>query len=532
MSALNYTPILTSAQFSLLDSLASTARVSHQFSAGSGYCQSDVYGWLAYAVSDVNQSAPMKVLRETIRVAIGANITPGAKELFDYYAGLLNGDFPRTVVPAVWLDGRRQAFSDSAGLVPVSSGLIRRINEASPLTGVWNAESDADRPLRDSSAIRCELNSGDGGAAMVRGVASGLNANACTLVVSWVHRGMAHGGPQQGLFTEFNVGLALGGDQIWVLTPSGLVFSTGLFAVQGVRNTCLVSYSATGFDLVLNAGGAVTTTTISMAINSTVLTSAWTVGHFGTAGYSYASFTQALAVARTIAAGSERDTLIAWAHAQPGDPAFGTDRALIAGIGDSITAGTAATPGAIYIYQAEQSARALGNLAEVCNTALGGQGVPNILQPGSVLMKSDAFYSSARAKNIAVIFLGTNDAAGGNPVQYIVNGVGAAGGAGLYQAGDYLRGRGWKVIFVTMLPRTDPPAVAAGCEAIRVALNAELLANGHLHADIVVDVTGLVIGAPAASDNTSFYSTDKIHLINAGHTVLASVVTPAILSLL
>jgi len=328
------------------------------------------------------------------------------------------------------------------------------------------------------------------------------------------------------------VGIVLGGNAIWIITTSGFYFSSGLVAVQGVRNTCLVSYSPTGFDLVLIAGDTTTSVSVSMPIASTSLTATWTVGHFGTAGYAYASFPQALAVARTIAAGAERDALMAWLHSQPAPVAFGTDRALLAGIGDSLTAGTGSIHGAVYIYRAQQTARTSGNPIEVCNTALGGQGVQNLLSPGSVLMRSDAFYSSARAKNIAVLWIGTNDAAGGNGVQYIVSGVGATGGKGLYQGADYLRSRGWKVILVTMLPRTDAAAVAAGCEAIRVALNAELLANGLQHADRVVDVTGLAIGTPGASDSLTYYSADKIHLNTTGQGVMATATTPAILSLL
>jgi hypothetical protein len=440
--------------------------------------------------------------------------------------------FPGTVSPAFWFDGNQPAYSDSAGLIPVTSGLVRRVNEAAPLTGAWTAESDPNRPTKDTAALRCELNTGDGGAAMVRaGLPSGLNIQSFTLVVSWVHRGMTLGGPQVGLLADNTAcGLALGGDTVWVIRPAG-IYTTGLVVAQGKRNTLFVTYSATGFEVVLNAGGVVTTASSVEAISSRALTLPWYLGHFGTGGFLYGSFVQAMGVARTIAAGTERDDLIAWAHAQPADPGYGTDRPLVGAIGDSLTSGTGSLAGSIYVYRAQQAARLIGNLAEVANTALGGSGIGNILSPGSILMKADAFYDSARAKNIAVLWLGSNEVNAAHSVDFICNGVGAPGGNGLYQGADYLRSRGWLVVGITILPRSDSPSYAL-VEASRLALNADLLTNGRGHFNRMIDTSGLVIGRPGDSDNTAYYSSDKIHLNSAGQGVLATAVTPVLLELL
>lgn len=441
--------------------------------------------------------------------------------------------FPASIAPTVWLDGNQAAYSDSAGTLPVTSGLIRRINEAAPLSGVWSSVNDADRPLRDSNGARFELNSGDGGAGMTRPAATGINAAACTLCVSFVARASAIGGPQAGLFVsdDSNVGIAIGSNAVWVLHNGSFWFSP-LLVAHGQRNTIFVSYSATGIDLVVNAGGSVTTASLVVAVTATSLASTWRVGQYGSS-FIYASIPQAIAVARTIPAGVERDALLTWAHSQQAPVAYATDRPLVAFIGDSITAMTATSEGNGYPFLFQQAARGVSNAAEVCDTALGGIGVPGLLAPGGVLMRANAFYSAARAKNIAVMLLGSNDLVGGNSVQYLVNGVGAVGGNGLYQGCDFLRAAGWTVALLTIGPRSDATAIANGFNALRAAANVEILANGHLHADVVLDTTQITnFGFDGDSNNASFYSADLIHPINAGHARLATVTTPALLALL
>ncbi len=90
--------------------------------------------------------------------------------------------FPGTVVPALWFDGNKQAYSDLAGALPVSSGLIRRLNEPAPLAGSWTTPADANRPLRDANSVRFDLNP-TGGCQMTHAAVGGLSTDGDGTVV-------------------------------------------------------------------------------------------------------------------------------------------------------------------------------------------------------------------------------------------------------------------------------------------------------------------------------------------------------------
>src|SRR3954468_11010623 len=108
---------LTSANYSILSTLASQLGLKPVWSPSSGDAPSDVNGWLGYVLSDSNRSAQAAVVREQARLAIGTNVTPDAKLMFEYYRSLLDGTapLPATINPTMWIDGRLPTYSDSTG---------------------------------------------------------------------------------------------------------------------------------------------------------------------------------------------------------------------------------------------------------------------------------------------------------------------------------------------------------------------------------------------------------------------------------
>jgi hypothetical protein len=82
--------------YNILNTLAVQLGLKPVWSLSSGDSASDVNDWLAYALSDAVQSTQLVALRQQVKVAIGSNVTPGAKRLFEYYRDLLDSN-PRLV---------------------------------------------------------------------------------------------------------------------------------------------------------------------------------------------------------------------------------------------------------------------------------------------------------------------------------------------------------------------------------------------------------------------------------------------------
>lgn len=446
--------------------------------------------------------------------------------------------FPRTVTPAVWFDGNQQAFSDSAGTLPVSSGLIRRINEPASTGGNWTTPTDAERPFRDSNGVRFECIGSAGGYQMTRASAGGINASNCSLCFSWVARDSSFAGPLMGAFRsdDLNVGIRISSNNIWVYYNAGTNWFTTLTVAPGLRNTILVNYTPTGITVTLNAGGVITTQSLVVAVTSTVLGAALRIGLDGV-GYMYGSVVQAFLAPAAMSAGETLGAMT-WTHAQLGSTPYPDDRALIAFVGDSITRMTACPYGFGYPFLALASVRTSGKPSEACDVAVGGTGVTGLLQPisdnQSLVLRANAFYSSTRVKNVMVFLLGTNDLANGNSVAYLLNGTGAAAGSGLYPACDYVRARGWKVVIATIGPRSDAMGVSqVTYNTNRAAANTDIAANWPSHADAFWDTRGITnFGADGDSDNPTFYSADKIHPTQAGHALLGPTAASTILALL
>lgn len=97
------------------------------------------------------------------------------------------------------------------------------------------------------------------------------------------------------------------------------------------------------------------------------------------------------------------------------------------------------------------------------------------------------------------------------------------------------RNAGWggKIVVFTLLPRSDA-GTPGTFETDRQTVNTELRngANIGVYWDVVVDVGGnATIGAPGANTNTTYYSTDLVHLIGAGQAIVKGLAEPAIAAL-
>lgn len=533
---------LSANSYSILSGLALQLGLEPVWSISSGDAGSDVNGWLGYALSDTVKTAQLVGMREQVRQLLGMNTTPDASIMFAYYRDLLDGimlPFPASVAPRVWLNGNEQAFSDLAGTVPVGGGLIRRLNEPAAQGGAWISTSDPERPVRDSNAIRLELIGAAGGYEMTRPDVGGIPSNACTLVVSYVARDNALGGPVMGLLRadSLNAGVRVGGQNLWVYYGGGSNWFSSVKVQQAARNTAVIRYTPTGIDMKANIGGLISTDSIGVALGSAPIAGPWRIGLDGTA-YLYGSVPQCIVVPRAVT-DVERDALLAWAHGQPADAAYPDSRILIGGVGDSITRGTATSYGSVYLMLALANIRATKPLSEACNCAIGGTGVTGLLAAGSTYTTARQFYSPTRTKNILVWLIGTNDIANGNSVAYTLYGTGGGPNDGLYRAMLDAKSRGWKNVLVTIGPRSDTPA-NGGTMAVsqsvynanRAAMNNDMAINWPLYAAAFADTRVPNVGIDGDSDNPALYSADRIHPIAAGHANLEPPVRAAILSLM
>lgn len=135
----------------------------------------------------------------------------------------------------------------------------------------------------------------------------------------------------------------------------------------------------------------------------------------------------------------------------------------------------------------------------------------------------DTRYSTGK-QNVVVLWGGTNDL-----------GLGAASSSDvLTRISTFVAARravGWKVVTVTMLPRSDG-AKPVGFDANRATINTALNANaGGIYGDVIANPAGdTLIGDDGDSASTIYYS-DALHMTVAGYFRVALTVRAALASL-
>lgn len=167
------------------------------------------------------------------------------------------------------------------------------------------------------------------------------------------------------------------------------------------------------------------------------------------------------------------------------------------------------------------------------NVAVAGQTVATMITNAASVV--DTLYSVGASRTTLVVWGGTNDL-------YF----GADAATTYSRIVSYCNARkaaGWRVAVLTILPRTQS-GIPAGFETERAALNALLRADaptatayskittGASYADFLVDVADdSLIGDAGDELNTTYYSSDKVHLVNAGYAIIASYVKNALILL-
>jgi hypothetical protein len=123
-------------------------------------------------------------------------------------------------------------------------------------------------------------------------------------------------------------------------------------------------------------------------------------------------------------------------------------------------------------------------------------------------------------KNVCVFWGGTNDLRFGADMSTTLNRITSYSAA--------LRTAGYKVLLVTMLPRSDvgtPPTFNAD----RLAINASLRANWTSYADGLIDIAlDGRIGDAGDELIGTYWDTDRVHLIGAGLSIIADYVESAL----
>lgn len=181
--------------------------------------------------------------------------------------------------------------------------------------------------------------------------------------------------------------------------------------------------------------------------------------------------------------------------------------------GNSLTVGYVAFPAMTDVALPQVS----GGFWRAYNLGISGQTIEQMATNAAT--KVDPLYNTSASKNILSCWEGTNALQALQNPTTVYNDI-----VGYCQA---RRAAGWRVVIVTILPRTAA-GTYAGFEADRQTVNAAIRANYATFADAIADVgADATIGAPGASNNVTYYS-DKTHLTTAGYAIAATLIKNAI----
>ncbi len=239
----------------------------------------------------------------------------------------------------------------------------------------------------------------------------------------------------------------------------------------------------------------------------------------------YGFVSQVIGVDRAVS-DTETTGMIDWLAAQPIPEAFPASKPLVAILGDSIANGDQVQSWQSWSFSMLSNLQNTNPEVQLLNAATNGSGIPKVKNSdySDVVLP---WYSAAREKSILLVAAGTNDLAGGNDLQDLLD--------RYYALMDSARATGWKTVACTVLPRTDAGLALgqSGFDAERAAFNADIVAHWTSHANALADVAAVTgVGAAGDSDNTTYYSTDKIHLNAAGHALVEPTYRAAVASLL
>lgn len=417
------------------------------------------------------------------------------------------------VTPLARFQHNAPAFADLSGATPANAphALVRRVNNVVPLSGFWQSSPAA---FKDTAGVRVEPASITAYAYPLEFVASpgaAIKMNDSTLVMSWVQR--------WGQFTPL---ICTGANPLWgVTTVADLcaiinngASSLGFPTAKGKRHSLIVRWTPTNCKAKLLIDGAVAgTITIPATITAgNPGAGELRVGHVQS--FAYGTIVE-IGVINSAVNDTLADQLLAYVDSIPTRPAFPVDQPLYAATGDSNTFGVGASQYVTPKFAMLRALRASHNFELLC-TALVGTGVTG--HAGYIA----PFYDARRRVHIASCAAGINNLIGLNPVAPML--------ADYFAELDAMRAQGWKAIAVTVQDRRDYPAQYSSFRPMLDQFNAGIRA-GSAHYDALCDLAAVPeLGDVNAADNTTYFSTDKIHFTDAGQELIQAPMQAAVLA--
>ncbi len=437
---------------------------------------------------------------------------------------------------ALWLDGNSPTYSDldENALSFPPDGRVRTAPETPPLTGVWQAApspsgpdgTSLQRPMRTEGSFGFRpIDSATG--YTLRDSAGTIHTDNSTLAISYKPLQGQSGPAQGGINAQIGSSAQVLGIY-FVGSSVGLHFNHTTTALKrllptGAHVSIVVRFTATGANVQYDINGIRTSESLPATVASETA-SKFIVGYDSTYNSSlYGYVSQVVGIDRAVS-DVEENRLMNWLTEQPIPEAFPVTDSLVSIVGDSIANGDQCPGWQTWAYSMLSDLSNTYPDLQLLNAARNGSGVPTTR--GSDY--SDyvlPWYSASRPKNILIVAVGTNDLAVGNNLTDIMT--------RFYALLDAARTKGYKVAVSTILPRSDATALANNFEAARTTFNADLLANWASHADALANIAGISgMGAAGDSNNTTYYSPDKVHPIAAGHALMEPVYRAAVAGLL
>jgi hypothetical protein len=431
---------------------------------------------------------------------------------------------PASLSPALWLDGRETAYSDTAGTVPVVSptGRVRRVNQPAPLTGSWLAPSDAARSFREGTTA-VDLQGVPTGQWLVQPAGITMPADDATLAFA-----ITNHDNYPNVFQAFasgtdgvsRWGLVLFNGNI-LIYRNGAFWNTAIAVTPNKTFVGVVRWRTNARDISYVRDGVPGSSSEAGAIPTGRVVSVIDTGSAAGEGC-HVTIGQLLGIGRSVS-DAERDDLLTWlqANAAPAQAPLNTPQVAIAG--DSIAVGFNTANG----RRGAWAFKMLANLyttaaARLRNTSVSGYTLAQMATayPTDIV----PIYSASRAKNVLVVAGATNSIAFGalTAAQVI---------AAYWSYCDTARAAGWLVVACTVLPRSDA-TIRGTFNADRATVNAAILADWATHADGLADVAAVAgMGADGDSANAANYG-DLVHPTDAGHTLLEPTYRAAVIALL
>lgn len=280
-------------------------------------------------------------------------------------------------------------------------------------------------------------------------------------------------------------------------------------------NACLVGLTSTGSAVTFYVDGVASA---QGAATSGTLTAGMLLKYFGASGYQFAGEASAVFIGTSAWADADVQKLFAYCKTR-----FGIGRSAAKQVifdGDSLTAGYNGGTGNSPYPRRVSSVYGVDGV-RWWNLGVANKTLANLTSDAAA--KVDALYDGALSRNILVILGGVNDI-----INDGVNGATALARLKTYCGARRSANPSIKIVVVKMLPCSHA-STPGTFETDRTTFNAGIDSDPTFY-DAAVTPSASIFAA-GASDNATYFS-DKIHMTEAGYSVLGGDVNPAVAGLL